>query len=44
MECQAKQIMLPLAVLYSMTMVGSIGGGGFPCILSGKDISLMMAG
>ncbi|ETZ22511.1 MFS transporter [Pedobacter sp. V48] len=24
------QIMLPLAVLYSMTMVGSIGGGWFP--------------
>jgi ACS family hexuronate transporter-like MFS transporter len=25
-----KEIMLPLAVLYSMTMVGSIGGGYFP--------------
>ncbi|SFS92235.1 MFS transporter [Sphingobacterium wenxiniae] len=25
-----EQIMLPLAVLYSMTMIGSIGGGWFP--------------
>jgi len=25
-----KEIMLPLAVLYSMTMIGSIGGGYFP--------------
>ena len=24
------EVMLPLAVLYSMTMVGSIGGGWFP--------------
>ena len=24
------QIMLPLALLYSLTMIGSIGGGWFP--------------
>ena len=29
-------IMLPLAVLYSMTMVGSIGGGWFPAYFIGK--------
>ncbi|WP_206366879.1 MFS transporter [Sphingobacterium sp. SGL-16] len=30
------QIMLPLAVLYSMTMVGSIGGGWFPMYFINK--------
>lgn len=29
-EIRGTEIMLPLAVLYSMTMVGSIGGGYFP--------------
>ncbi|MCB0660686.1 MAG: MFS transporter, partial [Saprospiraceae bacterium] len=34
------QIMLPLALLYSLTMIGSIGGGWFPMyfINKGKDI------
>ena len=31
-------MMLPLAVLYSMTMIGSISGGWFPMYLSGRDI------
>lgn len=31
-------IMLPLAVLYSMTMVGSIGGGWFPAYFIGKGM------
>ena len=32
--------MLPLALLYSLTMIGSIGGGWFPMyfINKGKDI------
>lgn len=30
------EIMLPLAVLYSMTMVGSIGGGWFPMYFINK--------
>jgi MFS transporter, ACS family, hexuronate transporter len=32
------EIMLPLAVLYSMTMVGSIGGGWFPVYFMKKGI------
>lgn len=31
-------IMLPLAVLYSMTMVGSIGGGWFPAFFINKGL------
>jgi ACS family hexuronate transporter-like MFS transporter len=31
-------IMLPLAVLYSMTMIGSIGGGWFPMYFMGKGM------
>lgn len=31
-----KQLMLPLTVLYSMTMIGSIGGGWFPAYFINK--------
>ncbi|MDR2676500.1 MAG: MFS transporter [Endomicrobium sp.] len=37
------QIMLPLAVLYSMTMIGSIGGGWFPTFFIKKDIDIYSA-
>jgi len=30
MQWSKTDIMIPLAVLYSMTMIGSIGGGWFP--------------
>jgi len=36
-------IMLPLALLYSMTMVGSIGGGWFPAYFMKKDIPVYAA-
>jgi len=36
-------IMLPLAVLYSMTMVGSIGGGWFPAYFMKKDLPVYAA-
>ncbi|MDR0499375.1 MAG: MFS transporter, partial [Holophagales bacterium] len=36
-------IMLPLAVLYSMTMVGSIGGGWFPAYFMKKGIQVYAA-
>jgi ACS family hexuronate transporter-like MFS transporter len=36
-------IMLPLAVLYSMTMVGSIGGGWFPAYFMKKGIPVYAA-
>jgi len=36
-------IMLPLAVLYSMTMVGSIGGGWFPAYFMKKEIPVYAA-
>ncbi|MDQ8006571.1 MAG: MFS transporter [Pedobacter sp.] len=34
------QIMLPLAVLYSMTMIGSIGGGWFPKYFINKGYAI----
>lgn len=37
------QIMLPLAVLYSMTMVGSIGGGKFPEYFINKGMNVYRA-
>ncbi|MDR3253592.1 MAG: MFS transporter [Endomicrobium sp.] len=37
------QIMLPLAVLYSMTMVGSIGGGWFPAYFLKKGMDMYPA-
>ncbi|WP_424245246.1 ACS family hexuronate transporter-like MFS transporter [Elusimicrobium posterum] len=37
------QIMLPLAVLYSMTMVGSIGGGWFPTYFINKGMKVYNA-
>lgn len=37
------QIMLPLAVLYSMTMVGSIGGGWFPEYFAKKGMKIYNA-
>lgn len=33
---EGTQVMLPLAVLYSMTMVGSVGGGWFPTYFINK--------
>ena len=33
---QGMEIMLPLAVVYSMTMIGSIGGGWFPAFFINK--------
>jgi ACS family hexuronate transporter-like MFS transporter len=35
-EMKGTEIVLPLAVLYSMTMVGSIGGGWFPMYFINK--------
>ncbi|MDR3281731.1 MAG: MFS transporter [Endomicrobium sp.] len=37
------QIMLPLAVLYTMTMVGSIGGGWFPAYFTNKGMDIYPA-
>ncbi|WP_423972042.1 MFS transporter [Elusimicrobium simillimum] len=37
------QIMLPLAVLYSMTMVGSIGGGWFPTFFINRGMKVYQA-
>jgi ACS family hexuronate transporter-like MFS transporter len=37
------QIMIPLAVLYSMTMVGSIGGGWFPTYFVNKGMKIYSA-
>ena len=37
------EIMLPLAVLYSMTMVGSIGGGWFPAYFINKGMEAYSA-
>ncbi len=37
------QIMLPLAVLYSMTMFGSIGGGWFPTYFVNKGMKIYNA-
>ena len=36
---QKTEIMLPLAVLYSMTMIGSIGGGAFPMYFINRGYS-----
>ena len=36
---QKTEIMLPLAVLYSMTMIGSIGGGWFPVHFMKKGLA-----
>jgi ACS family hexuronate transporter-like MFS transporter len=33
------EVMLPLAVLYSLTMVGSVGGGWFPTYYINKGLS-----
>jgi ACS family hexuronate transporter-like MFS transporter len=35
---EGTSVMLPLGVLYSMTMVGSIGGGWFPAYFIGKGM------
>ena len=37
------QIMIPLAVLYSMTMVGSIGGGWFPTFFINRGMKVYQA-
>jgi len=40
---EGTRIMLPLAVLYSMTMVGSIGGGWFPAYFMNKGMDAYKA-
>jgi ACS family hexuronate transporter-like MFS transporter len=37
------QIMLPLAVLYTMAMIGSIGGGWFPAYFTNKGMDIYPA-
>lgn len=42
-DIEGTLIMLPLAVLYSMTMVGSIGGGWFPAYFMNKGMNAYKA-
>ena len=42
-QIEGTDIMLPLAVLYSMTMVGSIGGGWFPAYFINKGMEAYSA-
>ena len=42
-QIEGTDIMLPLAVLYSMTMVGSIGGGWFPAYFINKGMDAYSA-
>ena len=40
---QGTGVMIPLAVLYSMTMVGSIGGGWFPTVFVNRGMKIYSA-